>query len=105
MLVVTLFLKSSWIKEEVELKRDANRGALKAPDRVPKSAQRKGGKELDIPKGILVLLWDHSKSGSKIQDHYKDQKFIMVDPHLDPNVYDIKPVNGKGPVWSVNFNI
>ena len=67
-----------------------------------KNAQGKGGKELDIPKGNLVLQ-DQSNGHKKIKDHYKDQKFIMFDPHLCPNVYNIKPVYGKGLVQSVKI--
>ena len=67
-----------------------------------KSAQRKGGKYLDIPKGNPVLFQDHPEGCNKTQDHYKDQTFIVFDPHPDPNVYNIKPVDGKGLVWSVN---
>ena len=29
--------------------------------------------------------------------------FVMVDEHLEPNVYNIKPVDGKGPVHIVNL--
>ena len=36
------------------------------------------------------------------QDKYRETEFVMVCRHVEPNVYDIKPVNGKGPVHTVN---
>ena len=50
------------------------------------SALRTWGKELSITKGNLVLLWDHPKGYNKIQDHFKDQEFVMVEQLCKPNV-------------------
>ena len=80
-----------------------NQHALKS---IKKSAEqgalRTGGKELSIPEGNLVLLWDHPESHNKIQDHFKDQEFVMVKQLHEPNVYWIKPVNGVSPEWVAN---
>ena len=48
------------------------------------------------------MLHDHPEGHNKIQDKYKETEFVMVHRHVEPNVYDIKPVNGKGPVHTVN---
>ena len=66
------------------------------------SAQRQESKSLDIPEGNLVLLWDHPERCNKIQDKYKESEFVIFHRHEEPNVYDIKPINGKGPVCTVN---
>ena len=50
------------------------------------SALRTGGKELSIPEGNLVLLWDHPESCNKIQDHFNDQEFVVVKQLHEPNV-------------------
>ena len=50
----------------------------------------------------LILLWDHPEVCNKIQDKYKETEFVMVNKHVEPNVCDIKPVNGKGPVHTLN---
>ena len=47
-------------------------------------------------------MWDHPEGCNKIHDRYKETEFFMVHRHAEPNVYDIKPVNGKGPVNTVN---
>ena len=57
---------------------------------------------IEILKGNLVMLWDHPEDHNKIQDHYTDQKFIMVDPDLDPNICNIKPLHDKELLWLVN---
>ena len=46
-------------------------------------------------------MWDYPKGHKKIHD-YKYTKFIVVDPHPDPNVYNTEPVDGKGLMWSIN---
>ena len=75
--------------------RAANRKLLKKSDEVlRKVLKEREGKNQTSPKA--TLSWE------KIQDHTKDQKFIVADPHMEPNVYNIKPVEGKGPVWAVN---
>ena len=48
------------------------------------------------------MLLDHPEGHNKIQDKYKETEFVMVHRHVEPNVHDIKPVNGKGPVHTVN---
>ena len=68
-----------------------------------KSVSQEGGKALNIPIGNLVLLHDHPKGWNKIQDNYKNEPFVMESQHQDPNVYTIKPLNGKGPMHMVNW--
>ena len=81
----------------------ANKQALKSIHQsTQKSAQRQKCKSLDIPEGNLVLFHDHPEGCNKIQDKYKGTEFVMVHRDVEPNVYDIKPVNGKGPVHTVN---
>ena len=62
-----------------------------------------GGKALSIPIGNLVLLRDHPEGWNKIQDNYKNELFVVESQHQDPNVYTIKPLNGKGPMCKVNW--
>ena len=57
-----------------------------------------GGEALNIPIGNLVLLRDHPEGWNKIQDNYKNELFVVESQHQDPNVYTIKPLNGKGPM-------
>ena len=57
---------------------------------------------LEIPEGNLVLLHDHLEGHNKIQDKYKKEEFVVVGKHPKPDVYCIKPVNGSGPVQTVN---
>ena len=96
--------KCTWVNQQHELTLAANRWALK---RMKKSAEksvfRAGGKALSIPIGNLVLLRDHPEGWNKIQDNYKNELFVMVSQHQDPNVYTIKPLNGKGPMHKVNW--
>ena len=68
-----------------------------------KSVSWAGGKALNIPIGNLVLLHDHPKGWNKIQDNYKNELFVVESQHQDPNVYTIKPLNGKGPMHMVNL--
>ena len=67
-----------------------------------KSVSWAGGKAHNILIGNLVLLHDHPKGRNKIQDNYKNELFVMESQHQDPNVYTIKPLNGKGPMHEVN---
>ena len=67
-----------------------------------KSTERLNQKLLEIPEGSLVLLCDHPKGHNKIQDQYKSEEFVVVGKHLEPNGYHINPVNGNGPIWTVN---
>ena len=67
-----------------------------------KSVSQAGGKALNIPIGNLVLLCDNPKGRNKIQDNYKNELFVVESKHQDPNVYVIKPLNGKGPMHKVN---
>ena len=55
-----------------------------------------GGKELSISEGNLVLLWDHPEGCHKIQDHFKDQAFVIVKWLHKPDAHHIKTVNGDG---------
>ena len=80
-----------------------NEQALKSIKKsAEQSALRLGGKELSIPEGNLVLLWDHPIGHNKIQVHFKDEEFVLVKQLHEPNVYQIRPVNGVGPEWVVN---
>ena len=82
---------------------NANRRALRCIQAsTKKSADRVGGKDLHIPVGNLVLLRDHPEGRNKIQDHYKTDPYVVTRLHSDPNVYYIKPVNGKGVPKKVN---
>ena len=67
-----------------------------------KSVSWAGGKALNIPVGNLVLLHDHPEGHNKIQDNYKNELFAVESKHQDPDVYVIKPINGKGPMHKVN---
>ena len=67
-----------------------------------KSVPQAEGKALDIPLSNLVLLHDHPEGHNKIQENYKSELFFMESKHQDPNVYTIKPLNGKGPMHMVN---
>ena len=67
-----------------------------------KSVSWAGGKALKIPIGNLVLLHDHSEVQNKIQDHNKSKLFVVESKHQDPNVYNMKPLCGKGPMHMVN---
>ena len=85
--------KCAWVNQQHELILAANRWALK---------RRKQEKALNIPVGNLVLLRDHPEGRNKIQDNYKNELFVMESKHQDPNVYFIRPLNGKGPMHKVN---
>ena len=95
--------KCTWVNQQHELILAANRWALKRMKMsAEKSVSQAGGKALNIPIGNLVLLHDHPKGQNKIQDNYKSELFVMESQHQDPNVYTIKPLNGKGPMHKVN---
>ena len=68
-----------------------------------KSVSWAGGKTLKIPIGNLVLLCNHPEGWNKIQDHYKSELCVDESKHQDPNVYNIKPLSGKGAVCMVNW--
>ena len=68
-----------------------------------KSVSQAGGKALNIVICNLVLLRDHPEGRNKIQDNYKNELFVVESQHQDPNVYTIKPLNGKGPMCKVNW--
>ena len=95
--------KCTWVNKQHELILTANRWALK---RMKISAEKSvfwaGGKALNILLGNLVLLRDHPEGRNKIQDNYKNELFVMESQHQDPNVYTIRPLNGKGPMHKVN---
>ena len=95
--------KCTWVNQQHELILAANRWALKRMKMsAEKSVSQAGGKALNIPIGNLVLLRDHPKGQNKIQDNYKNELFVVESQHQDPNVYTIKPLNGKGPMCKVN---
>ena len=96
--------KCEWVNQQHELILAANRCALKRIKQgVEKSISQAGGKDLKIPIGNLVLLCDHPEGWNKIQDHYKSELFVLESKHWDPNVYKIKPLCGKGPMHTVNW--
>ena len=96
--------KCTWMNQQHELILAANRWALKTMKMsAEKSVSRAGGKALNIPIGNFVLLRDHPEGQNKIQDNYKNELFVMESQHQDPNVYTIKPLNGKGPMCKVNW--
>ena len=96
--------KCTWVNQQHELILAVNRWALKRMKMsAEKSVSRAGEKALNIPIGYLVLLRDHPEGQNKIQDNYKNELFVMESQHQDPNVYTIKPLNGKGPMHKVNL--
>ena len=96
--------KCTWVNQQHELILAVNRLALKRMKiSAEKSVSRAGGKALSIPIGNLVLLRDHPEGRNNIQDNYKNELFVMESQHQDPNVYTIKPLNGKGPMCKVNW--
>ena len=93
----------AWVNQQHELTLAANRQALKRiKTSAEKSVSQAGGKALDIPVGNLVLLCDHPEGCNKIQDNYKNELLVIESKYQDPNVYIIKPHNGKGPMHMVN---
>ena len=95
--------KCTWVNQQHELILAANRWALKRMKMsAEKSVSQAGGKALNIPIGNLVSLHDHPKGWNKIQDNYKSELLVMESQHQDPNVYTVKPLNGKGPMHKVN---
>ena len=95
--------KCTWVNQHHELILAMNRQALKRMKMSGgKSVPWAGGKALNILIGNLVLLCDHPKGWNKIQDNYKNELFVMESQHQDPNVYTIKPLNGKCPMCKVN---
>ena len=96
--------KCEWVNQQHELILAANRHALKRiKQSVEKTVTQAGGKDLEIPIGNLVLLYDHLEGQNKIQDDYKSELFVVESKHQDPNVYNIKPLCAKGPVHTVNW--
>ena len=95
--------KCAWVNKQHELIIAVNNRALK---RIKHDAEGSvswvGGKAIDIPPGNLVLLCDHLEGCNKIQGNYKSKLFLMELKQKDPNVYTIKPLNGKGPMHMVN---
>ena len=94
--------KCAWVNQQHECILAANRWPLKRfKASAEKSVSWAGGKALEIPIGNLVLLHDLPEGCNKIQDYYRNELFIMESKHQDPNVYIIKPLNGKGPMCTV----
>ena len=84
--------KSSLICEHHKLIHAENQHALKNMQKcAEQSALRTEGKESSIPEGH-----------NKIQNHFKDQEFVVMEQLGKPNVYHIKPVNDVGLKWIVN---
>ena len=96
--------KDSWI-QQYELVWAMNKWALRSIcQSTQKNTERLNKKLLEIPEGNLVLLCDHPEGHNKIQDKYKNEEFVVVGNHSEPNVYCIKPVSGNGPEWMVIWN-
>ena len=50
-----------------------------------------------------MLPCDHPEGHNKIQDIYKSELFVMESKHQEPNVYIIKPLNDKAPMYMINW--
>ena len=93
--------KCEWVNQQHELILARKRHPLKRiKESSEKSVSWAGGKAIEIPIGKLVLLHDNPEGQNKIQDHYKSELFVV---ELNPNVYSIKPLCGKGPMCMVNW--
>ena len=96
--------KCEWVNQKHELILAENRCGLKRiKQSAEKSVTRAGGKDLKILIGNFVLLHDYPEDQNKIQDLYNSELFVMALKHWDPNVYNIKPLCGKGPMHMVNW--
>ena len=96
--------KCEWVNQQHELILAVNRHTLKRiKQSAEKSVSQAGGKGLEILIGNLVLLHDHLEGQNKIQDHYKSKLFVMELKHWDSNIYNMKPLHGKGPMHTVNW--
>ena len=92
--------KCAWVNQQHEFILAVNRQALKRMQiNAEKSVSWVGGKALEIPLCNLVLLHDLPEGHNKIQDNNKSELFVMESKYQDPNVYIIKPLNGKGPTY------
>ena len=97
--------KDLWVQQQYELVWTTNKWALRSIwQSIQKSAERLNKKLLEIPEGNLILLHDHPEGCKKIQNKYKNEEFVVIGKHPEPNVYCIKPVNGNGPVQTVNWH-
>ena len=96
--------KCEWVNQIHKLILAVNSHALK---RIKQSAEKSGsqaaGKALDIPIGNLVLLHDYPEGQNKIQGNYKSELFVVDSKLENNNVYTIKPLNGKVPICTVNW--
>ena len=57
---------------------------------------------MEILKGKLILLHEHPEGHNKIQGKYKSEDFVICGKYSEPDVYYIKPVQGKGQVQTIN---
>ena len=68
-----------------------------------KECQKTESKVAGNSRGKLSFISVTTKRVTiKSIDRYKNEEFVMVGKHPEPNVYHIKPVNGNGPEWIVN---
>ena len=83
--------KTAWLNEQLNAMLYANKQALKGIHKSTKRNQdHTSGKDITIPVGNHVLLWDHPEGCNKIQDHYKPDVYIVVGHHPEePNIYYI----------------
>ena len=90
--------KTAWLNEQLNTMLYANKQALKGIHKSTKwNKDRTGTKDITIPVGNHVLLRDHPKGRSKIQDRYKSEVYIVVGHHQEPNVYYIQLLNSNKP--------
>ena len=67
-----------------------------------KNCRLVGGKDLLIPIRNLILLHDHLEGQNKIQDHNKDQLYVVTGHHEHQNAYFAKPIGSESPLKQVN---
>ena len=92
-----------WVDQQLEQLIHANKHTqknIKATN--AKNHRVAGDKDLLIPIGNLVLLWDHPEGRNKIQNNNKDQIFIITDHHDHKNAYFVKPLGSKVQPKQVN---
>ena len=55
-----------------------------------KNKRASKGKDLDVPVGNLILLWDHPEGLNKIQDRNKSELYVVDCKGEHPNNFQIK---------------
>ena len=93
----------NWVDQQLEQLLHANKHAqknIKATN--AKNRKAAGGRDLVIPVGNLVLLWDHPEGRNKIQDNNKNQIYIVTGHHDNRNANFVKPLGSKSQPKQVN---